>query len=181
MSPSAFVLALIVFSDNNIIPPAKATAVTFVVLPSYTSIVPVPTASNSPAVNVTGPPSDKNKDGNDWWLLLFGAVIGGSLPLDVGIPGGITPTAVPPPAWTGSWSDPAPSATSNLQSSSSSSTTSSSFCVKPTDLYDLPDDPENANWDDNGADPDMRRKRSGDVVRRANPRRKRSFLSLYTY
>ena len=63
--------------------------------------------------------------------------------------------------------------------SSSSSTLSSSFCTKPTAPYDLPDDPENANWEDDGTDPDMRRKRSGDVIRRADARRKLSFLSLH--
>jgi hypothetical protein len=65
--------------------------------------------------------------------------------------------------------------------SSSSSTLSSSFCAKPTAPYDLPDDPENANWEDDGTDPDTRRKRSGDVIRRADARRKLSFLSSHMH
>ncbi|KAJ6553056.1 hypothetical protein B0H19DRAFT_1263474 [Mycena capillaripes] len=144
------------YHNLNIVPPVSATSVTFTAPPAYTSVVAVPTASNSPPKNVTGPPGDKNKDNNDWWLLLFGAVIGGFLPVDVGIPGGTTPTATPPAAWTGAWADPAPSSsTHNSQSASSAS--SSSSCPKPTTAYDLPDDLENVDWDTEGTDPDRRR------------------------
>ncbi|KAJ6597670.1 hypothetical protein DFH09DRAFT_1071651 [Mycena vulgaris] len=157
-------------SDPNVIPPASATSVTFTAPPSYTSVVAVPTTSNAPPQNITGPFGDKNKNGDDWWLLLFGGLIGGLLPADIGIPGGTTPTAAPPAGWTGPWTDPHPTSTSTSTSTNSaSSSSSSSFCPQPTAPYALSDDTENADWEDEGTDPDLKRKRR--VVTRSPPRR----------
>ncbi|KAJ7618103.1 hypothetical protein DFH06DRAFT_1144937 [Mycena polygramma] len=144
--------------DNNVFPPVSASTVTFTAPPSFTSVVAVPAASNSPPQNITGPPGDKNKDGDDWWLLLFGGLIGGFMPIDIGIPGGITPTAYPPDGWTGEWTDPSPSSTSSSSDSqSASSTSSSTSCSKPTGVYDLSDDDDNADWESEGTDPDRKR------------------------
>ncbi|KAJ7500671.1 hypothetical protein B0H11DRAFT_1856122 [Mycena galericulata] len=144
--------------NPNIIPPTSVSSVTFTAPPSYTSIVAVPTASNSPPQNITGPPGDKNSNGDDWWLLLFPGIIGGLLPLDVGIPDGTTPTASPPAGWTGAWTDPDPTSSSRSTSTSSASqSSSSSSCPQPTSVYALSDDPENADWEDEGTDPDRKR------------------------
>ncbi|KAJ7617123.1 hypothetical protein FB45DRAFT_1063656 [Roridomyces roridus] len=157
--------------NANVIPPTSASSVTFTAPPSYTTVVPVPTSSNSPPQNITGPPGDKNDDGGDWWLLLFGAVIGGFLPHDVGIPGGITPTAAPPVGWTGGWDDPDPTSTSkNSQSSTSQSSTAS--CPVATATYALDDDSENSDWAGQGTDPDRRRSspRAEASLERRDPR-----------
>ncbi|KAJ7614864.1 hypothetical protein FB45DRAFT_936253 [Roridomyces roridus] len=148
--------------NPNIIPPTSVSSVTFTAPPSYTTVVAVPTASNSPPQNITGPPGDKNSNGDDWWLLLFGGLVGGLLPVDVGIPGGFTPTAAPPVGWTGGWSDPDPTRTSTSSdktstSHSSTSSSSSSSCPSPTATYALSDDSENSDWADLGSDPDRRR------------------------
>ncbi|KAF7344668.1 hypothetical protein MVEN_01627000 [Mycena venus] len=149
--------------NPNIIPPPHASLVTFTAPPSYTSVVAVPTASDSPPKNVTGPPGTKNKDGDDWWLLAFPGIINGFLPTNVGIPGGVTPTATPPPGWKGPWTDPAPTSTPASRSASqpksashSKSMSSASACPRPTAPYALPDDPENADWEEEGTDPDRR-------------------------
>lgn len=140
---------------------------TFTAPPSFTSVVAVPTASNSPPQNITGPPGDKNSNGNDWWLLLFPGVIGGFLPADVGIPGGIKPTAAPPAGWTGPWTDPDPTSSSTSTSTSSASqSSSSSSCPQPTSVYALADDPENVDWEDEGTDPDRKR----DIISHLVPR-----------
>ncbi|KAJ7310018.1 hypothetical protein DFH08DRAFT_1049527 [Mycena albidolilacea] len=145
--------------NPNIIPPTSVPSVTFTAPPSFTTVVAVPTASNSPPKNITGPPGDKNSNGDDWWLLLFPGIIGGLLPLDIGIPGGVKPTAAPPPGWAGPWSDPDPTSTSTStnSASASSSASSSSSCPQPTSVYALSDDSENADWQDLGSDPDRRR------------------------
>ncbi|KAK7043324.1 chitin synthase [Favolaschia claudopus] len=147
--------------NPNIIPPTSVLSVTFTAPPSFTTIVAVPTASASPPKNITGPPGDLNTRGENWWLLVFGPIVGGLLPPDIGIPGGSTPTAAPPADWTGEWSNPEPtSSTSTKSSSASTSTSSSSSCPQPTAVYSLSDDSENADWDGLGADPDRRRSSS---------------------
>ncbi|KAJ7651433.1 hypothetical protein FB45DRAFT_1079260 [Roridomyces roridus] len=161
--------------NPNIVPPTSVSSVTFTSPPSYTTVVAVPTASNSPPKNITGPPGDTNSNGDDWWLLVFPGIIGGLLPPDIGIPGGTTPTAAPPADWTGSWVDPDPTSTSTASQSS----TSGAACSQPTAGYSLPDDPENADWEDEGTDPD-RKKRGvnnefnpvvrSSLERRADPR-----------
>ncbi|KAJ7734350.1 hypothetical protein DFH07DRAFT_928493 [Mycena maculata] len=158
--------------NPNIIPPTSVASVTFTAPPSYTSVVAVPTASNSPPQNITGPPGDKNSNGDDWWLLLFPGIIGGLLPADIGIPGGILPTAAPPAGWVGPWTDPDPtsSSTSTSTSSASTSASSSSSCPQPTSVYALSDDSENADWEDEGTDPDRRRNTRSKVAPRADPR-----------
>lgn len=149
---------------------------TFTAPPSYTTVVAAPTASNSPPKNVTGPPGDKNSNGDDWWLLLFGPLLSGLLPPDVGIPGGTTPSANPPDGWTGAWTDPAPSSTTSTSSTPSS-------CPQPTSVYALSDDSENADWEDEGTDPDRKRNvRNGQShpVPRADPRCKCHICILLT-
>ncbi|KAJ6597725.1 hypothetical protein DFH09DRAFT_1399429 [Mycena vulgaris] len=90
------------------------------------------------------------------------------LPADIGIPGGTAPTAAPPAGGTGPWTDPDPTSTSTSTSTNSaSSSSSSSFCPQPTAPYALSEDTENADWEDEGMDPDLKRKR---VVTRAAPR-----------
>ncbi|KAJ7500677.1 hypothetical protein B0H11DRAFT_786776 [Mycena galericulata] len=157
--------------DPNIIPPTSVSSVTFTAPPSYTSVVAVPTASNSPPQNITGPPGDKNSNGDDWWLLLFPGIIGGLMPDDVGIPDGTTPTASPPAGWTGAWTDPDPTSTSTSTSTSSASqsSSSSSSCPQPTSVYALSDDPENADWEDEGTDPDRKRDIGTNLAPRAGP------------
>ncbi|KAJ7616055.1 hypothetical protein FB45DRAFT_1008226 [Roridomyces roridus] len=93
--------------NPNIIPPPKASSVTFTHPPSYTKVVAVPKASNAPPLNITGPPGDKNSRGEEWWLLLFGGVIGGLLPLDIGVVDGVKPNAMPLTGWVGPWAAPA--------------------------------------------------------------------------
>ncbi|KAK7013723.1 chitin synthase, partial [Favolaschia claudopus] len=155
--------------NPNIIPPTSVPSVTFTAPPSFTTIVAVPTASNSPPKNITGPPGDKNSDGDNWWLLVFPGVIDGLLPADIGIPGGVKPTAAPPPDWTGVWTDPDPTSTSthNSASASSSASSSSSSCPQPTAAYSLSDDDENSDWEDLGSDPDRRRRNIMTNVARA--------------
>ncbi|KAF7344100.1 Chitin synthase [Mycena venus] len=144
--------------NPNIIPPTSVSSVTFTAPPSFTTVVAVPTGSNSPPQNITGPPGDKNSNGDDWWLLLFPGIIGGLLPADIGIPGGFKPTAAPPPGWTGPWTDPDPTSSStSTKSTSASSSSSSSSCPKPTSAYALSDDSADADWQDLGTDPDRRR------------------------
>lgn len=103
------------------------------------------------------------------------------MPADVGIQGGITPKPMRPPGWTGSWTDPFPIATgepgdgsepsttttgTSTSTSSSSSSSSSAPACTPANFaelynsYDLPDDPGNTDWEDEGTDPDYKRKRS---------------------
>ncbi|KAK7043326.1 chitin synthase [Favolaschia claudopus] len=155
--------------NPNIIPPTSVPSVTFTAPPSFTTVVAVPTASNSPPKNITGPPGDKNSDGNNWWLLVFPGIIGGLLPADIGIPGGVKPTAAPPPDWTGAWTDPDPTSTSthNSASASSSASSSSSSCPRPTGAYSLSDDAENSDWDGLGSDPDRRRSNVMSIAARA--------------
>ncbi|KAJ7354049.1 hypothetical protein DFH08DRAFT_984259, partial [Mycena albidolilacea] len=151
----------------NIIPQTSVASVTFTYPPSFTTVVPVPTASNAPPQNVTGPPGATNNNGDDWWLLIFGGLIGGLLPPGVGIPGGTTPTAAPRIDWTGSWTDPDPISTSNSHSTSaSSSATSASSCPLPTPGYSLSDDSENADWEADGTDPDRKRDIFSNLTRR---------------
>ncbi|KAJ7636564.1 hypothetical protein FB45DRAFT_1138288 [Roridomyces roridus] len=153
--------------NPNIIPPTSVSSMTFTAPPSYTSVVAVPKASSDPPKNITGPPGDKNSLGVDWWLLLFPGILGGLLPLDIGIPGGITPTAAPPDGWTGSWSDPDPTRTStSVSKSSSHSASSTSTCPIPVATYALPDDP--VHDDDEDEDELNENSRRRTLVRREN-------------
>ncbi|KAF7372867.1 Glucan 1,3-beta-glucosidase [Mycena sanguinolenta] len=154
--------------------------------PTWISSVPVPSHSDSPGNNVNGPPGDKNRcNSNNFWSLLFNLVIDPCLPLDVGIVGGTTPRWKGP--WTAPISRPTPTpttdnsqtgtntdtdtdtrttdtmsttmsqSTSTSQSSSSSGSSSSPCPTAPIDLT-LPDEAENADWNDDGTDPDQRRR-----------------------
>jgi hypothetical protein len=192
-------------------------------------VVPVPTASDSPPQNVTGPPGGKNSNGEDWWLLLFLGLIRGPMPPIVGIPGGSIPIPAPPPVWTGPWSDPHPTSTSTTASHepkptslstttkheseptpsptttghgtepTPSPTTSTSHEPEPTSsstttsdepgptcplsvpngVYNWLEDAENAEWDEQGTDPDdpdMKKRNdlnaTSVLAPRADPRRK---------
>lgn len=164
----------------NIQPPPGAPTITFTApltgTPTYISTVPVPSRSDSPPNTVVGPPGDKDRCNDlDLWTLLFGGVIGGCMPLDVGIVGGITPNPVPPPGWTGPWINPDPLPTPNPDDPETSTTTSTSTTMTtcPTQSavpYDLPDDPENDDWEDLGTDPDMRRRGVSNIYPRDAPR-----------
>lgn len=132
------------------------------------TVVPVP-SKNAPPVTVTGPPGDKNRCNTfNFWTLLFGGAILDCLPLDIGIIGGITPVPVPPPQWKGPWTNPIPrptpppdgdDSTKTTTSASSSSTSSSETACQPKPtVYDWPDDPENADSENDGTDPDRRRR-----------------------
>ncbi|KAJ7121425.1 hypothetical protein C8R44DRAFT_853060 [Mycena epipterygia] len=159
----------------NISPTQNATVIVYTApLTSpvtWSSTITIPPKSTSPPVVVTGPPGDHSRCGGtlNIWSILFGGIILGCPPADVGIIDGITPHPFPPPSWTGFWSDPfnLPTAgsdpdstnTQSESSSSSSSSTSTSACAIRTPGYNLPDDPENADWSDLGSDPDRRRKR----------------------
>ncbi|KLO05526.1 hypothetical protein SCHPADRAFT_946835 [Schizopora paradoxa] len=166
----------------NISPPPNATIVTFTApltsTNTFSTTVPVPSKSDSPPVTVTGPSGNHSRcsPSTNIWTLLFRAVIGGCLPADVGIRGGITPSPIMPPGWTGPWTDPfllptggpppdsEPEPTgsdSNTESSTSTSTSSTSTgsCPTRTPSYDFSDDPENADAADLGTDPDKRRRR----------------------
>lgn len=173
---------------QDIIPPPGAATITFTgpltSTPTYLTTVPVPPKSDSPEATVIGPPGDKNRCNDlDLWSLLFGGLIHPCLPLDIGIIGGITPIPVPPPDWppTAPWSNPIPRPTppppggnpddntSTQRSSASSSASSSSDAAcptKPADL-DLPDDSDNSDWEDDGTDPDERRRRAVQIVPRS--------------
>ncbi|KAJ6534425.1 hypothetical protein DFH09DRAFT_1405431 [Mycena vulgaris] len=161
--------------SQDIIPPPGASIITFTgpltSTPTWVTTVPVPLKSDSSDATVVGPLGDKNRCNDlDLWSLLFGGIIHPCLPLDVGIIGGITPVPVPPPGWTGPWTDPIPRPTpqpggpgnSETQTSTSTSSSSSSDAACPTKpaSLDLPDDADNSNWDDDGTDPDQRRRRS---------------------
>ncbi|KAJ6459998.1 hypothetical protein C8R45DRAFT_842971 [Mycena sanguinolenta] len=164
----------------DIIPPPSASIITFTgpltSTPTWISTVPVPSRSDSPGNRVNGPPGDKNRCNSDnFWSLLFHLVIDPCLPLDVGIVGGVTPVPTKPPGWKGPWTDPIPrptppptsdgsatgtntmSSQSTSQSSSSSSSSPSSCPTAPADLT-LSDEDDTADWDDNGTDPDQRRR-----------------------
>ncbi|KAF8631388.1 hypothetical protein AX15_002419 [Amanita polypyramis BW_CC] len=156
----------------NILPPPSASTVTFTApltsSPTYSSTVPVPVISTQTAT-VTGPPGDHSRcdDSINIWSLLFGGIIGGCMPLDIGIQGGITPKAIQPPGWVGPWTDPFPlptkptlSGTSTTETTTSSTTSSTSSCTATPGPYRLPDDPENADYQDLGTDPTYRRRRS---------------------
>ncbi|KAF9048362.1 hypothetical protein BDZ89DRAFT_1126933 [Hymenopellis radicata] len=162
---------------QNISPTRNATVIVYTApLTSpvtWSSTITIPPKSTSPPVVVTGPPGDHSRCGGtlNIWSILFGGIISGCPPADVGIINGITPLVFPPPGWTGIWSNPfnLPTANSdpdNTQtdssstssSSSSSSSTSTSACPIRTPGYNLPDDPENADWSDLGSDPDLRRR-----------------------
>lgn len=74
---------------------------------------------------------------------------------------------IPPPGWSGPWTNPIPRPTppppgggddDQTTSQASSSSSSDAACpTKPANL-DLPDDDDNADWDDEGSDPDERRR-----------------------
>lgn len=158
---------------------------TFVVPPSFTTVVPVPTSASSPPQNITGPAGVHNSNGDDWWLLLFGGLIGGLLPADVVVPGAIVPAAVPPSGWNGPWTNPAPvpplsggggngnpSGTSDPTSSTTSTSTTATCNAVQTSVYNLPDDSANADWNNLGLDPSYLRKRGENHLnRRQSPRR----------
>ncbi|KAJ7841244.1 hypothetical protein B0H13DRAFT_1910385 [Mycena leptocephala] len=137
-------------------------------IPTWTTRVPVPPSSDSPEQTVRGPPGDKTScHPTNIWNVLFGGIIRDCLPLDVGIKGGITPMPIPPPGWTAPWDNPYPiktpgSGEEDGSSSSRSSSSSSTAACRATQapVYNLPDDAENADWDDDGLDPDYRRKRA---------------------
>ncbi|KAJ6454373.1 hypothetical protein C8R45DRAFT_846482 [Mycena sanguinolenta] len=161
--------------SQDIIPPPGASTVTFTGpltgTPTWITTVPVPPKTESTGVNVNGPPGDHNRcNSNDFWSLLFNLVIDPCLPLDVGIIDGLTPVPIPPPNWTGDWTNPIPrptptpsdessseSMSMTMSSSMSSQSSSASACpTMPADLT-LSDEADNADWDDEGTDPDRRR------------------------
>lgn len=170
----------------GISPPPGASTVTFTApltsKPTYSSKVPVPSSSGSPPATVSGPPGDHNLCGSsNVWSLLFGGIISGCMPGDVGINGGITPRPVPPPDWTGTWPNPyplsdgepgdeSPTSSRTTSTSTSSSSSTSSCQAVPTAAYNLPDDSDNADWEDDGTDPDYTRKREERVQERAGGR-----------
>lgn len=137
-------------------------------------MVAVPTASNAPPKNVTGPPGDKNSDGEDWWLLLFLALLVNPLPPDVGIPGGYTPTPIPPPDWAGTWSNPQPSSTTTTTTTTTSDENEPTCAASiPGLTYDWSDDSENSDWADQGTDPTYTKRKRGVIpklVKRQDPR-----------
>ena len=96
----------------SIVPPSSAASVTFTApltgFPTYSSAVPTPASSGAPARTVAGPPGDTNCDGSNQWRVVYGPSILGCLPSNVGVSGGTTPSAVPPPGWTGVWTNPVP-------------------------------------------------------------------------
>ena len=75
---------------------------------TYSSAVAVPVSPQSPPSTVIGPLGDTNCDGTNQWVVSYGPSIDGCLPTDIGIPGGTTPSAIPPSDWTGIWTDPIP-------------------------------------------------------------------------
>ena len=190
-------------------PPPGAKSVEFTApltsTPTYSSAVPVPTSSDDPGSEVTGPPGDRVRCGTiNAWSVLFGGALDGCLPLDVGIIGGITPFPLQPTPWTGSWSNPYPiktggppedgerptSTISSSSSSSSSSTISGACRAAQTTAYTLPEDEENQDWEDLGTDPDFRRRRRSTrpaIIRAAETDPRRMFfrgcllLSLISY
>ncbi len=142
---------------------------------TYSTTVPVPSKSDSPPSTVSGPAGDHSRcdQSRNIWELLFGGIINGCPPADVGIRGGLTPIPIPPPGWTGGWDNPFPlptgppgpddptatgTKTSTDSSSTTTSETSTSSCALQTPVYDLPDDPENSDFDNLGADPNIRRR-----------------------
>ncbi|KAJ6514056.1 hypothetical protein DFH09DRAFT_1433054 [Mycena vulgaris] len=162
------------WSQDIFLPPG-ASIITFTgpltSAPTWVTTVPVPPKSDSSEATVVGPPGDKNRCNDlNLWSLLFGGIIHPCLPLDVGIIGGITPVPVPPPGWTGPWTDPIPRPTlppggpgnSETETSTSTSSSSSSDAACPTKpaSLDLPDDADNSDCDGDGTDPDQRRRRS---------------------
>ncbi|KAF5382647.1 hypothetical protein D9615_002709 [Tricholomella constricta] len=169
----------------NIMPPPDATSVFFTApltsTPTYSSLVPIPVSSDSPGNPVNGPPGDHHPcDPSNAWFLLFGGLLSGCLPFDVGIIGGITPHPIRPPGWTGIFINPYPLITkgsspdegSSTQTSTTTSTTSTSACAPwNTGMYDLPDDSVDADWEENGTDPSYLRKRGVNhrLVARAPP------------
>jgi len=146
-------------------------------------------------VIVTGPPGGHSRcdPSINIWTLLFGGGIRGCLPADVGIRGGITPTPIRPPGWTGPWTDPFPLPTEppgpgegdpddNDSTTSTSATTSDSTCAAiPTAGYNLPDDPENADWETLGTDPNTRRKRRRIISSAVIQAREGRCASLHIY
>ncbi|KAJ6603479.1 hypothetical protein DFH09DRAFT_899101 [Mycena vulgaris] len=157
--------------SQDIIPPPGAATITFTgplkSTPTWVTVVPVP-SKNAPAVTVTGPPGDKNRCNSfNFWTLLFGGAIFDCLPLDIGIIGGITPVPIPPPQWKGPWTNPIPrptpppggdDSTKTMSASSSASSSSETSCQPKPTAYDWPDDPENADFENDGTDPDRRRR-----------------------
>jgi hypothetical protein len=95
------------------------------------------------------------------------------MPPDVGIPGGSIPIPTPPPVWSGPWSDPHPTSTSTTTSDEPDPTCPVSV---PNVAYNWATDPENADWDNEGTDPDMRKRddlnATSVLFRRTDPRRK---------
>ncbi|KAJ7821382.1 hypothetical protein B0H14DRAFT_2831454 [Mycena olivaceomarginata] len=174
--------------SQDIIPPPGASIITFTgpltSTPTWLTTVPVPPKSDSPEETATGPPGDKNRCNDlNFWSLLFGLIIHPCLPLDVGIIGGITPVPIPPPGWSGPWTNPIPRPTppppgggddDQTTSQASSSSSSDAACpTKPANL-DLPDDDDNADWDDQGSDPDQRRRDIQIIPRASVPAARRS-------
>jgi hypothetical protein len=169
------------YPAQEIIPPPGVSIITFTgpltLTPTWVTTVPVPPKSNSPEVTVIGPPGDKNHCNDlDLWTLLFNEIIHPCLPLDVGIEGGLTPLPIPPLGWTGPWTNPIPRPTpppgggpgdSNTETSTSTSSSSSSDAACPTKpaSLDLPDDSDNSDWDDDGTDPDERRRSVNGLAR----------------
>ncbi|KAJ3506174.1 hypothetical protein NLJ89_g7013 [Agrocybe chaxingu] len=102
-----------VWNNNPIIPTTTGSA-TFI-SGTWTSIVAVPTSTDTP-VTVNGPPDDgDDDDSNDSWLLvllalLLGGGVGivGSVPATVAVIGAVLPAPVPPPGWPedGPWVPP---------------------------------------------------------------------------
>ncbi|KAF5360156.1 hypothetical protein D9758_011368 [Tetrapyrgos nigripes] len=171
----------------NILPPTDANTVTFTApltsTPTWTSTVKTSQSSSTSSgafVVVTGPPGDHSRcnPSINIFSLIFGGGISGCLPADVGIINGITPSPIKPPGWTGPWTDPFPLPTEppgpgddpddpdhSSTTTSTTSTSSDSTChAVPTSGYSLPGDPENADWEGLGTDPNSRRKRSNSRV-----------------
>ncbi|KAF7339160.1 Glycoside hydrolase [Mycena venus] len=87
---------------QNVSPTKNATVIVYTApLTSpvtWSSTITIPPKSTSPPVVVTGPPGDKSRCGGtlNIWSVLFGGIISGCPPADVGIIGGITPPSIPP-------------------------------------------------------------------------------------
>lgn len=94
--------------DPNPVIPSTASSVTFIA-GTWTSVVPVPTSSDSP-ITVHGPPDEDDDGDNTWFLVLglLGPAIVGTLPASVSVVGAPIPAPTPPADWPddGTWVPP---------------------------------------------------------------------------
>ncbi|KAK7439520.1 hypothetical protein VKT23_017449 [Stygiomarasmius scandens] len=161
----------------NILPPTDADTVTFTApltsTPTWTSIVRTTQSSSTSSgaiVIITGPPGDHSRcnPSINVFSLILGKGISGCMPADVGIIHGITPTPVKPLGWTGTWKDPFPLPTdpSNPgdEDPDDPEEPNPTCGPIPTSVFDSPGDPENADWDELGTDPDFRRRKCSEVT-----------------